>query len=118
MSHFDDNEGRIIYGRRRRASKPPAVREKWARKMLAAPPGSGLAKARIAAHAAFDPFWQSGRFSRGVAYEWLAAQMELPVQLTHMVLFDVDQCRRVVEICKAHPLHAELSAYDFEDLDK
>lgn len=118
MSYFDDNENRIIYGRRRRAHKAPAVREKWARKALAAPPGSELARARIEAHAAFDPFWKSGRFSRGVAYEWLAVQMKLPVQLTHMVLFDVDQCRRVVEICKAHPLHAELVAADFEDLTK
>lgn len=115
MSYFDDNEDRIIYGGRRPGK---ATREKLARAALAAPPGSELAKARIAAHAAFDPFWKSGRFNRGVAYEWLASEMGLPVQQTHMVLFDVDQCRRVVEICHAHPLWSQLAAYDFEDLTK
>lgn len=116
MSYFDDNENRIIYGGRRPGKR--TMSEQWTRKALAAPPGSELAKARIAAHAAFDPFWKSGRFNRGVAYEWLAGEMGLPVQQTHMVLFDVDQCRRVVEICHAHPLWPQLAAHDFEDLDK
>lgn len=115
MSYFDDNEDRIIYGGRR-AGK--ATRKHMARVALAAPPGSELAKARIAAHAAFDPFWKSGRFDRGVAYEWLASEMGIPVAQCHMVLFDVAACQAVVRICEAHPLHAELAAADFEDLDK
>lgn len=119
MSYFDDNEDRIIYGgRRANSARVKAIREKIARAALAAPPGSDLAKARIAAHAAFDPFWQSGRFHRSVAYEWLASEMGLPVDRTHMILFDVAQCQRVVEICRAHPLHAQLVAHEFEDLDK
>lgn len=119
MSYFDDHEGQIIHMRRRRAHRDdPKARDKWARKMLAAPAGSDLARARVEAHAVFDVFWKSGRFSRGVAYEWLASTMGLPVDKCHMVLFDVIQCRRVVEICKARPLYAELAAHDFEDLTK
>lgn len=115
MSYFDDNENRIVYGGRR-AGK--ASREKIARAALAAPPGSDRARARTAAHAAFDPLWQSGHFTRGVAYEWLASMMGLPVDLTHMVLFDEEQCQHVVDICMAHPARQKAAAADFEDLDK
>lgn len=118
MSYFDDNEDRIIYGSRRPSNSPraKAIRDKIARAALAATPGSELAKARIAAHAAFDPFWQSGRFQRSIAYEWLAGELGIPVAKCHMVLFDVAQCRRVVEICMAHPLRHECAAADFDDL--
>jgi hypothetical protein len=122
MSYFDDNEDRIIFGGRRTGRRTAQVREKIARAALAAPPGSELAKARIAAHAAFDPFWKSGMFSRGVAYEWLASEMGLPIDKCHMVLFNVEQCRQVVAICEAHPTHKQVvytaAANDFEDLDK
>lgn len=119
MSYFDDNEDQIIYGRQRRSNGPKAkaIRDKIARAALAAPSGSELAKARIAAHAAFDPFWQSGRFQRGVAYDWLASELGIPVTKCHMVLFDVEQCRRVIDICMAHPLRHECAAADFDDLD-
>lgn len=121
MSYFDDNEDRIIYGGRR-PGKATAIRETIARAALAAPAGSELAQARIAAHSAFDPLWKSGLFSRGVAYEWLAAQLGIPVAKCHMVLFDVAQCQRVVAICEAHPACKRAAfahvANDFEDLDK
>lgn len=53
------------------------------------------------AHAAFDPLWKSGRFRgyRNAAYAWLADKMELPVEETHIGMFDVDQCKRAVRIC-------------------
>lgn len=118
MSYFDDNEDRIIFGGRR-AGK--ATRERIARAALAAPPGSELAKARIAAHEACDPLWKSGKFSRGVAYEWLASELRIPVAQCHMILFDVAQCRRVVEICEAHPecqkAKFQMVANDFDVLD-
>lgn len=114
MSYFDDNEDRIVYGGRR-AGK--TSREKIARASLAAPPGSDLAKARTAAHAAFDPLWQSGHFARGIAYEWLASELGLPVAKCHMILFDIAQCQRVVDICMAHPARQKAAAADFEDLD-
>lgn len=119
MSYFDDNEDRIIYGRGRRGGKQRQP-EKFSRAALAAPAGSDLAHARRAAHDAFDPLWKSGNFSRGVAYEWLASEMGLAVDMCHMVLFDVAQCQRVVAICEAHPAAKKAKfdavANDFDDL--
>lgn len=53
-----------------------------------------------AAHAAFDPMWKYGRFRghRNAAYGWLAQKMELPVEQTHIGMFDVADCRRAIQI--------------------
>ena len=52
------------------------------------------------AHAFFDPIWQSGRFigRRKAAYEWLAEQLGLHPSKTHIGMFDVPLCKRVVDI--------------------
>lgn len=93
------------------------------RKAMKAEPGSALARARIAAHNAFDPLWKSGTMSRRAAYDWLAIQLHLPVSACHMVLFDVDMCQRVVEVCAASDVCRAAVAKcgpinDFEDLTK
>lgn len=61
------------------------------------------------AHAWFDPIWQkwmAGGLSkfeaRSNAYIWLSDQMGVPADLAHIGMFDVDQCKRVVEICKQY----------------
>lgn len=59
-----------------------------------------LRRAKMAAHAAFDPIWKSGRMSRSKAYALLASLMNLPKQDTHIGMFDVQQCKQVVEVCK------------------
>lgn len=53
-----------------------------------------------AAHAVFDPLWRQGRFrgQRKAAYEWLAEQMELPVEQTHIGMFDIAQCKQAIKI--------------------
>lgn len=55
-----------------------------------------------AAHAAFDHLWKYGRFKgfRNVAYGWLAKRMGLPMELTHIGMFDVAQCKKVIQICQ------------------
>lgn len=55
------------------------------------------------AHDAFDPLWKYGRFKRcrNVAYAWLSEQMGLPIEKTHIGMFDVEDCKRVVDICNA-----------------
>lgn len=140
MSYFDDNEDRCTTPSRRRffgnrsPKKQAEVRAADRRALhvppeayidraaMKAAPGSELARARIAAHAAFDPLWQSGAMSRRAAYDWLAIQLHLPVSACHMVLMDVDMCRRVVAICSAHPACKQAAfdvvAADFEDLTK
>lgn len=55
---------------------------------------------KIAAHAAFDPLWQSGEYEkRNDAYAWLAEQMGLPRSKTHIGMFDIEQCKQVIQIC-------------------
>lgn len=53
------------------------------------------------AHASFDPLWKYGRFkgSRNAAYAWLAKSLNLPVEETHIGMFDVGMCKRVIQIC-------------------
>ena len=49
-----------------------------------------------AAHAVFDPLWKYGRFRghRNAAYAWLAQKMGLPVEKTHIGMFDVGSAAR------------------------
>ncbi len=66
-----------------------------------------LRRAKISAHAAFDPLWQgkqrrdscSKSAARHAAYKWLAGQMGIHVKDCHIGMMDVKQCNRVVEIC-------------------
>lgn len=56
------------------------------------------------AHAAFDPLWRNrvqGRqqMKRSEAYAWLAKELGLERERTHIGMFDVLQCKQVVELC-------------------
>ena len=62
-------------------------------------------EARIAAHAAFDPLWQSGRMKRREAYRWLAEAMEMSPKDCHISLMDEATARRVPEVVRALTLH-------------
>lgn len=72
-----------------------------------------LRKARMAAHAAFDPTWkryprgglggkyQSSGHCRREMYRWLGQEMGFgPNIATHIAQMDVVQCRQVVAICE------------------
>ena len=61
-----------------------------------------LRRWKIAAHNAFDPLWKYGPFRgrRNAAYAWLAEQMGLPKEQTHIGMFDVAQCQQVIQICE------------------
>jgi hypothetical protein len=60
-----------------------------------------LRKAKMAAHAAFDPLWRSGEMRRKAAYAWLAKQLGITGKEAHIGMFDLATCRRVVETCEA-----------------
>lgn len=64
---------------------------------------AGLRKAKSAAHAAFDPFWRSGKMSRGTAYAKLGDELGIPREEVHIGMMDAERCRRVVEICTGWP---------------
>lgn len=91
-------------------------------KPLGRPATQPIREARKKAHAAFDPIWQSiwkelnqlhseklGRpapayYGKGPArksiYAWLAGEMDIPVEECHISWFDVDDCQRVIDICR------------------
>ena len=61
-----------------------------------------LRKAKIAAHAAFDPIWKSGSMSRQQAYAWLAGALGISsMSNTHIGMFDVDGCMAVIAAVEA-----------------
>lgn len=55
---------------------------------------------RIKAHAAFDPLFKSNYMTRPEAYAWLSFNLKLPIIVTHIGMFGVDTCKKVVELCK------------------
>ena len=58
-----------------------------------------LRRWRSLAHRKFDPLWQSGVFSsRQAAYKWLSKVMRLPLEKTHVAMFDIRQCQRAITL--------------------
>ena len=53
------------------------------------------------AHAAFDPIWQEKIMPRYGAYCWLAKKMNLPIKQAHIGMFNVKQCKKVIELSNA-----------------
>ncbi|MGN1370618.1 MAG: DUF3268 family zinc-finger domain-containing protein [Aristaeellaceae bacterium] len=58
-----------------------------------------LRKWKCAAHDAFDPIWKNKRMTRNAAYLWLSDQLGIPSKQTHIGMFDVPTCKKVVQIC-------------------
>src|SRR5690349_21187875 len=52
-------------------------------------------------HAVFDPLWRSGRKSRRQAYKELAEALGIDRDQCHVGFFDVDTCRRAIEVLKS-----------------
>jgi hypothetical protein len=60
-----------------------------------------LRMAKRKAHSAFDPIWMGGAMSRKSAYKWLSIELGIPFDQTHIGMFDVDLCARVVALSNA-----------------
>jgi hypothetical protein len=56
--------------------------------------------AKMQAHSVFDPLWKEGQMTRTQAYKWLSEKMKIPVNETHIGLFDIGQCLQVEQIVK------------------
>jgi len=62
---------------------------------------------KVRAHAVFNPLFErivartgcSKSYGRGRAYKWLASQLDIEMSECHIGMFDVDLCKRVVDIC-------------------
>lgn len=58
-----------------------------------------LRKWKQFAHAVFDPLWKHGGMTRNQAYAWLSKQLDLPLEETHIGMFDVERCKQVIKAC-------------------
>ena len=57
-----------------------------------------LRELRKRAHNLFDKKWKSGRLTRKAAYRRLQVMMGLGKKDAHIAKFNIDQCRKVIEI--------------------
>jgi len=53
--------------------------------------------ARKQAHSAFDPLWKKKRYKRGDLYRMLRVFMGTGKDDTHIGMFDIEQCAKVLE---------------------
>lgn len=60
-----------------------------------------LRQAKMAVHAVFDPLWKNGSMARKHAYNLLATKLKIKKEDCHVGMFDVETCRKVIEICKS-----------------
>jgi len=58
-----------------------------------------LRELKSAAHAAFDPIYKSNLKSRHEAYAWLSKQLGIPIKYTHIGMFGIETCRKVILLC-------------------
>jgi hypothetical protein len=61
-----------------------------------------LRRIRSLAHRAFDPLWNEARNEsrRRAAYSWLADQLGIPSNQCHIGQFDVETCKKVLDVCR------------------
>ena len=60
-----------------------------------------LRAAKSAAHAEFDPLWKEGWMTRKEAYHKLSCELGIPMSDCHIGMFDVEQCRKVIEVSRS-----------------
>ena len=65
-----------------------------------------LRRAKMDAHAAFDPFWKTGILTRSEAYKWLSKELGIDREQCHIGWFDVEMCRKVVVLCTRKQMEA------------
>lgn len=51
-------------------------------------------------HKIIDPLWKSGKIKRQSVYKMLADKMGLDRTKTHVGMFDVDECKKAIEVMK------------------
>jgi hypothetical protein len=52
------------------------------------------------AHYYFDRLWKGGFMKRQSAYKWLSIELGTAPELTHIGMFDNEQCNKVAELSK------------------
>jgi len=90
-----------------------------------------LRKTRIELHGVFDAIWTADMFKNSItrnkarsrAYAWLSKKIELPIEQTHVGMFNYEMCKKAIEICKTvnmqiyfHQKHTKFSVYSKSSL--
>ncbi|MBR3797536.1 MAG: hypothetical protein IKK36_01290 [Bacteroidales bacterium] len=57
-----------------------------------------LRKYKHEAHNTFDQIWEKNLMGRHQAYTWLSQQLGTKRHLTHIGMFDVDLCQKVIQL--------------------
>lgn len=57
---------------------------------------------RMETYQVYDAFWKSKGMTRTQAYKWLAERMQIPEQQAHIGSFEMDQCQRVIDLCREY----------------
>ncbi|WP_309720318.1 zinc-finger-containing protein [Armatimonas sp.] len=65
---------------------------------------------RKAAHAKFDPLWQSKRITRKKGYMILAEHLEIAREDAHIGHFDIEQCKKLLSLM--NKIEADVDAYE------
>lgn len=68
-----------------------------------------LRKWKIRAHFLFDRLWKKKmahgfrkKTARAKAYAWLSQELKIAAEFTHIGMFDVEDCKKVVELCNVY----------------
>lgn len=66
-----------------------------------------LRKYKGIAHMYFDELWKMKKArgfknARDLGYEWLSEQMKKSKKDTHIGMFNIDECKKVIELCKPY----------------
>jgi len=67
-------------------------------KPLGTPANTILRKLRNQCHEKFDKTWRGKRRSRNEAYKILSEMMNLPIEKTHIAMFDEDKCKKLLTL--------------------
>lgn len=59
------------------------------------------------AHYYFDFLWKEKKKlgysnARDLGYEWLSQKLDLPLKKTHIGMFDIETCNKVIALCKPY----------------
>ena len=71
---------------------------KGTRKALGTLANSELRTLRITVHQKFDYIWANGAMSRKKAYMALSTKLNIPLAKCHIADFDINRCKKVLEI--------------------
>ena len=73
---------------------------KGTKKALGTLANAELRALRMKVHIVFDPFWRSKVMTRKQAYIILAKGLKIPLTKCHIANFDINRCKKVLEILR------------------